>query len=144
MSSESLPSPDQLPNADVVIYDGNCNFCIGQVKRLSRWDGRNRLCYVSLHDPWVASQYPDLTYDQMMEQMFVVERETGTARGGARALRFLSRRLPKLWFAMPFLHIPFTLPIWQWAYRQIAKRRYRLAGKKEPSCDNDACDIHGR
>lgn len=144
MSDQSLPTHTELPDADIVIFDGNCNFCVDQVKRLSRWDGKDRLCYLSLHDPWVAEQLPELTHEQLMEQMFVVERSSGKARGGAKALRYLSRRLPKLWFAMPVLHIPFTLPLWQWAYRQVAKRRYQLAGKKESNCENDACDIHRR
>lgn len=140
----TLPSPADLPEADVVIYDGQCNFCLDQVNRLSRWDGKDRLCYVSLHDSFVAENYPELTYDQLMEQMYVVERGTGKAHGGARALRYLSRRLPKLWWACPFLHIPLTLPLWQWVYHQVAKRRYRLAGKNESGCDNNACDIHLR
>lgn len=138
----SLPGPDELPAADIVIYDGNCNFCIDQVCRLKRWDGRNRLCYLSLHDPFVTEQFPDLTHEELMAQMYVVNRKTKKAYGGARALRYLSRKLPRLWLLMPLLHIPFTLPLWQWSYRQVARRRYRIAGKKDANCDNDACEIH--
>lgn len=138
-----LLSPTDLPEADVVIYDGHCKFCLAQVKRLNWWDGKNRLCYVSLHDDFVKENYPELSYEQLMEQMYVVERSTGAARGGARAIRYLSRRLPKLWLAMPFLHIPLTLPIWQWMYRQVAKRRYQIAGKnQESNCEDEACKVH--
>ena len=137
-----LPSPDQLPNADVVIFDGQCNFCSGQVRRLKRWDGRDRLCYLSLHDPQVQQIHPGLSHEQLMEEMFVVERQTGKARGGAEAVRYLSRRLPKMWFLAPLLHFPFSLGIWKWLYRQIAKRRYRISGRSEDSCESDACKIH--
>jgi predicted DCC family thiol-disulfide oxidoreductase YuxK len=38
------------------------------------------------------------------------------------------------------MHIPFSLPLWQWCYRQVAKRRYRIAGKD--ACDGDSCKVH--
>lgn len=141
-SISQLPTPDDLPDADVVIYDGNCKFCIQQVSRLRKWDGGNRLCFISLHDSFVAENYPDLSFEEMMEQMYVVSRSNGRKYGGARALRYLSRRLPRLWFAMPLLQIPFSLPVWQWIYRQVAKRRYRISAKQD-DCDNDSCQIHG-
>jgi predicted DCC family thiol-disulfide oxidoreductase YuxK len=73
-----------------------------------------------------------------MEQMYVVDR-AGRRHGGADAVRYLSRRLPLLWPVMPILHIPGTAGLWRWAYRQVAKRRYRISGR---SCDQDACSIH--
>ena len=143
----NLPEPYDFPNSDVVIYDGNCMFCTGQVKNLQRLDGRNRLSYISLHDPFVSEHFPDLCFDRMMEQIYVVPNSgkgfTRDRLGGARALRYLSRRLPKLWVFAPVLHIPLTLPIWQWCYKEVAKRRYKIAGKTGEACDeNGTCDLH--
>jgi hypothetical protein len=39
------------------------------------------------------------------------------------------------------LHVPGTMPLWQWCYRQIANRRYKLGGM---TCDDGACQIHYR
>ncbi len=135
----NLPDPDSLSDADVVIYDGECNFCRCQVENLRRldWSG-SRLAFLSLHDARVAERYPDLTHEALMEQMYVIDRYGGR-HGGADAVRYLTRRLPTLWIVAPLLHLPFTAWIWRWGYRQVAKRRYRLAGK---SCENDACSIH--
>ena len=138
-----LPDPDENAasdaTADVVIYDGQCNFCTGGVNQLSKLDCcGNRLTYLSLHDPRVAERYPDLTHDQLMQQMYVVDTK-GRRHGGADAVRYLSRRLPLLWLAAPMLHIPGTAGLWRWGYNQVAKRRYKLAGK---TCENDACEIH--
>jgi len=140
----TLKRPTDLPDSDIVIYDGNCKFCIGQVKRLSRWDGGDRLSFISLHDPFVEENYPELDHDELMKQMYVIQRVTGKSHGGARALRYLSRKLPRLWFSMPFLHIPFTLPVWQWLYHQIAKRRYKISNRMDSKsdCSDDACKIH--
>ena len=73
-----------------------------------------------------------------MPQMYVIDR-SGRRHGGADAVRYLSRRLPLLWPVAPILHIPGTAGLWRWGYNQVAKRRYKLAGK---TCDNDACELH--
>jgi predicted DCC family thiol-disulfide oxidoreductase YuxK len=137
-----LPSPDENPDADVVIYDGHCKFCTGQVQNLARWDGSGRrLAFLSLHDPLVASCYPDLTYDQLLQEMYVIDRR-GTRHAGADAFRYLTTRLPKLYVLAPLMHIPFSMPLWRWGYQQVAKRRYLLMGKTADACENDACHIH--
>jgi len=135
----ALPTLSELPDADVVIFDGQCQFCRGQVERLHRWDGRGRLSFLSLHDDEVARRFPDLTHDQMMQQMYVVDSH-GNRHGGAAALRYLTRRLPRLWVLAPLTHIPFSLPLWQVLYRQVARRRYLLGGRRQ--CDSEACALH--
>jgi len=138
-SCSPLPTPADRPAAVVVIYDGDCRFCTGQVRRLSRWDTGGRLAYLSLHDAEVAGRYPDLTHEQLMEQMYVVD-HSDWRHGGAAAFRYLTRLLPRLWPLAPLMHLPFSLPLWQWIYRQVARRRYRIAGKS--SCENDTCRVH--
>lgn len=139
----ALPDPAQRPKADIVIYDGNCQFCRRQVERLEYLDRGGRLAFVSLHNPLVAERFPDLTHEQMMEQMYVVD-QAGRRHGGAAAVRYLSRRLPLLWPLAPFLHIPGTMPLWRWGYRQIAIRRYRLnKSPDQEQCEEDgACKAH--
>ena len=134
-----LPSPKDRPHALVVIFDGSCMFCQGQVARLARWDSRQSLAFLSLHDEEVKHQYPDLTYNQLMEQMYVVDSQ-GKYYGGAAAFRCLSRQLPRMWPLALLLHVPFSLPFWQWAYRQVARRRYLISGNTQ--CEGDACNIH--
>jgi predicted DCC family thiol-disulfide oxidoreductase YuxK len=136
-----LPTPAERPDADIVIYDGNCRFCTGQVENLARWDSRGRLAFLSLHDPEVAKRFPDLSYDRLMEEMVVVDPK-GNRYGGATAFRYLTTRLPRLYLLAPLMHIPFTLPLWQWGYRQVARRRYRIAGKTGEACEGEACKVH--
>ena len=135
----ALPDPDQLPGSDVVIFDGQCRFCRGQVNNVRRLDlGGKTLSYLSLHDGRVGQRYPDLSHDQLMAQMYVVD-ASGKRHGGSDAVRYLTRRLPLLWPAMPLLHLPGTAWLWRWAYAQVAKRRYRISGEV---CDQDACSAH--
>jgi predicted DCC family thiol-disulfide oxidoreductase YuxK len=134
-----LPTPGERPDAEVVIYDGDCRFCTAQVRNIFRFDRGGRLAYLSLHDPEVARCYPDLTHDQLMADMYVIDR-AGGRHAGAAGFRYLTRRLPLLWPLAPLMHIPFSLPLWQWGYRQIARRRYLFG--KNPRCDDGACKVH--
>jgi predicted DCC family thiol-disulfide oxidoreductase YuxK len=140
-----LPDPDQRPEADVVIFDGKCQFCQQQVRRLAmfdkwgKWLGQSgKLSYISLHDPRVGSRYPNLSHDDLMRQMYVVQ-ASGEQHGGADAIRYLSRRLPALWVAAPVLHIPGSARLWRWMYGKVAQQRYRW---NRDECENDACAIH--
>lgn len=140
-----LPDPDEHPGRDVVLYDGDCAFCATQVERVHRLDwGRGRLAFLSLHDPRVAERYGDLTHEQLMDQMYVID-GAGNRHGGADAVRYLSRRLPAIWWAAPILHVPGSARLWRWMYRQVAKRRYWISTKffgGKPKCETDSCSIH--
>lgn len=140
-SAASLPTPAERPDADIVIYDGHCRICTSQIRRLAAWDTGGRLAYLSLHDPETARRFPDLSHDELMQYMVLVDHRRGRRYRGAEVLRYLSRRLPLLWWAAPILHLPFSMPLWQWCYRQVAKRRYRF-GRVE-SCDDGSCRLHG-
>lgn len=137
----SLPTPADRPAADVVIYDGECKFCTASVRKLHRFDGRGRLAFISLHDPDVARRYPDLTHDEMMQYMFVIPQD-GRRLRGAEAFKYLSTRLPLLYWMAPLLYLPGLMPLWQWLYRKFAKTRYRF-GRIE-SCENGSCKIPPR
>ncbi len=134
-----LPGPDERPNRDLVIYDGECHFCTSQITRLSRWDRQGRLAFLSLHDPEVYERYPDLTHDQLMEEMFVIT-PAGIRYQGADGFRYLTMKLPILWPLVPFLNFPGTLPLWSWCYRKFAERRY-LFNKRNGECVG-TCDLH--
>ena len=124
------------PDRDTVLYDGACRFCRGQIALLRRLDLSGRLAFRSLHEPEVAVEFPEIPHEALLERMHVVDRG-GRARGGAEAVRYLSRRLPLLWpLALP-LHVPGSLPLWRALYALVARHRYRFAGR----CDDGTCRI---
>jgi predicted DCC family thiol-disulfide oxidoreductase YuxK len=125
----------------LVIFDGQCRFCRGQVERLARWDRWGRLAFLSLHDPRVVGWLPDVSHDQLMRNLYLVDRR-GRRHVGAAAFRYLSRKLPWLWLLAPWLHLPGSLPLWQWVYRQFADRRYQWG--KTDHCPDGSCSIHAR
>jgi predicted DCC family thiol-disulfide oxidoreductase YuxK len=125
-SAAPLPTPAERPNADVVIYDGNCGICTAQVRKLPWWDCQRKLSYLSLHDPEVARRWPDLPHDRLMQEMVIVDRH-GHRHWGAAAFRYLTRRLRRLWWAAPLLYFPGSMLLWRPLYRWIARNRYRFS-----------------
>ena len=136
-----LPLPSDRPGASVIIYDGHCRVCSSQIARLARWDTQGKLAFLSLHDSEVYRAYPDLTHDGLMEEMVVVDPQ-GTRHRGAAAFRYLSRVVPRLWPLSLLMHLPGTLPLWQWTYRRLARWRYLLG--RQDDCADGACEIHFR
>ena len=138
-ASVKLPTPAERPATDVVIYDGDCGICSGQVRKLLWWDCQKKLSYLSLHDPEVARRWPDLSHDRLMQEMMIIDQQ-GNRHWGAEAIRYLTGRLRRLWWAAPVLYFPGSMFLWRPIYRWIARNRYRLSGGK--ACDDGTCDLH--
>jgi predicted DCC family thiol-disulfide oxidoreductase YuxK len=124
------------PASDTVLYDGHCRFCRSQIAILRRLDPTGRLAFTSLHDPSVGRDFPEIPPESLEQQMYVVDRR-GNARGGADAVRYLSRRLVPLWPLAVLLHLPGTMPLWQRLYAFVARRRMLIAG----SCEDGTCRL---
>jgi predicted DCC family thiol-disulfide oxidoreductase YuxK len=134
-----LPTPTERPESDIVIYDGRCRICTAQIRRLPWWDCQDKLSYLSLHDAEVARRWPDLSHDRMMQEMVIIDR-AGRRHWGPSAVRYLTIRLRRLWWAAPILYFPGSMLVWRPLYRWIARNRYRLGGSE--ACDDGACALH--
>jgi predicted DCC family thiol-disulfide oxidoreductase YuxK len=135
----ALPGPEDRPQADLLIYDGQCRICTASIRGLNRWDWRNRLAFLSLHDPRVRELCPDLSHDDLMREIYLLE-PGGRRYGGVNALRIAARKVPVLWPIVPFLYIPGSLPIWAAAYRIFARWRYKF-GRRD-ACEDGTCAVH--
>jgi predicted DCC family thiol-disulfide oxidoreductase YuxK len=124
------------PARDTVLYDGQCRFCRSQMAILRRLDLSGRLALTSLHDPSVPRDFPEIPREDLLEQMYVID-SRGQARGGADAVRYLSRRLVLLWPLALLLHIPGTMPLWTRLYAFVARHRLKIAG----ACEDGNCRL---
>jgi predicted DCC family thiol-disulfide oxidoreductase YuxK len=138
----TLPSPAQRPDADIVVYDSQCGFCTTQVEKIHRWDNGERLSFISLHDDEVERRWPGIDHDRLMKEMLVVDRD-GNHYWGPDAIRYLTRRLPRLWWAAWVFNIPGAMFVWRRIYRWVARNRYRISAKLNMhACDGGTCQLH--
>lgn len=124
------------PERDTVLFDGECGFCRQRVANLRWADRGHRLAFLSLHDENVARDFPEVPRARLHDEMVVIDTR-GEVRGGAVAVRYLSRKLPLLWPLALVLHIPGSLPVWNWLYRLVARNRMRLGGR----CEEGTCRL---
>lgn len=134
-----LPTPAERPAADIVLYDGACNFCRSGVRRLSWWDCQGHLAYVAIGDPTISHRWPDLPVQRLHEEMCIVD-QRGRMHWGADAVRHLTLRLRRLWWLAPLMYLPGAMLLWRPAYRLVARNRYRLMGRTA-HCETGACGV---
>jgi predicted DCC family thiol-disulfide oxidoreductase YuxK len=72
--------------------------------------------------------------------MALVDRDGGR-HWGPDAIRYLTRRLPSLWWAAPLLHLPGSMVVWRPLYRWVARNRYWFGGRVE-ECESGTCSLH--
>ncbi len=129
---------NDTPIQDVVLFDGECNFCKTQIGWIRWLDRGGRYRFLSLHDASIPEMNLGLSFDQMMEEMWIVT-PRGDKYGGADAVKHLTRSIPLLYPLAPLTHFPGSLPLWRYLYRTVARLRYRIAGR---TCENGTCQIH--
>lgn len=127
------------PIRDTVLYDGQCRFCRSQIALLKVFSVSHRVDCISFRTTKASELFPEISHEQLMQQMYVVDPQ-GHARGGADAVRYLSRRIPFLWPLALLLHIPGSLPLWKRLYAFVARHRFSIAG----SCSDGECQLPSR
>ena len=134
------PARPRIDRATIV-FDGQCGFCRSGVAMLARLDGGRNFEFLSLHDTRCRQVLPDRSHGDLLKEMHLVE-ASGQWHAGAEAIRVIARRVPFLWGAAGYLHLPGTLPLWQKLYAAIARRRYRISQRL--GCGSGTCTIHMR
>lgn len=124
------PLPPVLgPDEVAILFDAECVVCSGWVHFILRWDARGtlRIGAVQSEAGRALLRYAALDPDDV-DTMLLVERGVPYAKSSAflRATRYF--RFP-MGLAALGLVVPRVLR--DWLYDQVARRRYRLFGKKE-------------
>jgi len=105
----------------LLIYDGDCNFCINWVKKLKQKVG-NQIDYESLQK--AAGRFPEIPRQDFQKAVQLIL-PSGERFSGARAvLKVLSYAPKRKWLLWLYDHIPGFASFSEWAYRLAARRRY--------------------
>ena len=133
----------QAANAEagrgVLLYDGQCGFCLESVKRFRVLDLFGWLDPLDFHrQPDLAKFHPTLTPQRCRSEMILLE-PNGKLSGGFDAFARMTRRLPLLWVFWPLVHLPGAAWIGTRLYRWVATHRYLL--HRNPTCKTNQCHL---
>src|SRR5437868_3442866 len=109
----------------VLIYDGQCHFCIQQMERLKRMDRENRLEYIPRQDPDADQRFPVLQRIDFNSGMRLIMPD-GSLYSGADAFYQIAQILPQTRAIAWMYNIPGVKQIARGVYAWIAKNRQRL------------------
>jgi predicted DCC family thiol-disulfide oxidoreductase YuxK len=122
-SAASKPAPGQPP---LLIYDGDCGFCVYWARYWQRLTG-DRVEYRPYQE--VAAQYPDITQAEFQRAVQYIAPE-GRASAAEASFLTLSHASSKgFWLAL-YRYVPGFAPLSEWAYAFTAAHRlafYRVS-----------------
>jgi predicted DCC family thiol-disulfide oxidoreductase YuxK len=127
----------------VVVYDGECNFCLAQIDRIHKMDKNSEFEYLARQDPTAETRFPVLRSIDFDKGMRLITPGNGNDAGhnyaGADALYQIARKLPAVAAIAWLYNVPGINQIAKAAYTWVAKNRSKLSGL---SCNSGSCDIH--
>ncbi|MEE9268782.1 MAG: DUF393 domain-containing protein [Candidatus Krumholzibacteria bacterium] len=128
--SRPQPAGAEPPKNDapVILYDGRCDFCIAQARRL-RTIARGTVRLRSFHDEGVLADYPGLSKEACMKEIKLVEpggRICGGAEAVVRAIRWGN---PILGVFVWVYYVPGVRHAADRVYRWVAENRHRRVAR---------------
>ncbi len=110
----------------VVLYDDACSLCAFQMRVMTWIDWFSCVSLVPISSPRTPEFAPGIPQEALQEAIHCVTPE-GRIYRGARAIRFLSARMPLAWLFALLLWIPGVIWVAERAYQWISRNRYRLS-----------------
>jgi len=122
-------------------YDGNCPFCLAEMRRLMRWNSAGRLGFVDI-------SAPDFDPAPLGVGMAALDRELHSRTVDGRLLVGTDSMLAaytlvgRAWVVLP-LRVRILRPLLNGLYRSFARNRYRLSRwmgyKHARQCEGGVC-----
>lgn len=110
----------------LVLYDDSCSLCTFQMRVITWLDWLNKVSLIPISNPNTKTLAPDLTPAALREAIHCITPE-GRIYRGARAIRFLSARMPLAWPVALILWIPGVIWIAEIVYKWISRNRHLLS-----------------
>ena len=118
----------------VVVYDGECPFCLKQVEKMKRRDTAGAFEFVPRQADGLELRFPRLEEGNFDSGMRLVHTD-GTISVGADAVYHIARRLDRWKYLAWLYRVPILKSLCRAVYAWVAANRYRLAKKcRTPVC----------
>ncbi len=139
----STPLRTKASGKTVVLYDGNCTFCRGQMKNLVRLARPGAIEPVDFQPPGALDPYPSVTHAACMQAMQLITPDGRVYSAFEAAVRAVATRpigVVAYAYYLPGLRILFDA-----TYAILAAQRYRIAGRQIAAgacAEGNACAVH--
>jgi len=130
MPAKPATSPGQ-PRDAVILFDGDCRFCNGAVRFILRRDRRGHFRFASLQGKTGRALLSALFPAPAGAPDSLVLVEDGRVFVHSDAVLRIAGRLGPGWALLSFLAAALPRPFRDGLYRQFARRRHRLFGRRD-------------
>lgn len=114
----------------VVVYDGACGLCAGNLKWLYRLDHLDVFEAISYQSETLAARFPNLRREECEQALQLVFTD-GRTYAGVDAFREVFLRMPLTFLVGVILWIPPVSWLLRRLYPILSRHRYRLGGTCE-------------
>jgi predicted DCC family thiol-disulfide oxidoreductase YuxK len=121
----------------VIIYDGECNFCLSGIGRIQDKDQANQFLYTPRQTPDLHTHYPQLVALESKAGMRFLH-PNGKVYCGADAVYQIYRRIGKYRYITWIYLVPVVRTLLKGAYLIISKNRSRFGRVK---CESKNCSV---
>lgn len=112
------------PGKLAILFDGSCDLGRASVDGVGRFDNSGLIEALDLNDEEARAQFPDLTLENLLEELHAVD-DRGRVYRGARAINEILRRQRGMTGVLAYL---WYVPGYAWLahrqYKRIASTRY--------------------
>ena len=125
------------PTKPVIIYDGECNFCLNGIRRIQNKDEADQFTYTPKQTPDLYAHYPQLEALESKEGMRFID-ASGKTYCGADTIYQIYKRLGKYRYITWLYLVPIIRTLMKGVYLIIAKNRSRLS---KLDCESETCSV---
>jgi predicted DCC family thiol-disulfide oxidoreductase YuxK len=137
LEADHMTAPVLVSGRGLVLYDGDCPFCLKSISIVKSLDWFKRLDFMSCREPdKIPLNTANLDAQRMIEEMHLLTPDRRRAYPGFYAFRWMASRLPLCWFIWPLLFLPGVPYLGKKVYRWIAKNRFKIV-----PCHDGVCTI---
>ena len=128
------------PIRPLVIYDGDCNFCINGTNQIKKQDRNGWFDFLPQQTPNLSDDYPQLKVYAHKEGMRFIDKH-GHVFCGSDAVFEIYRRVGWQRYVSWIYRLPILHQLCKIGYWIVAKNRHRLNFGKSVDCQSDICQI---
>jgi predicted DCC family thiol-disulfide oxidoreductase YuxK len=110
------------PPKPLMIYDGECGFCVRWIRRWQRRTGVT-VDYLPAQDPRIRELFPEIAAEQYQQAVHLLAPDGSVYFGAEAVIRSLAFASRNVWLLRWYERSRTFAQLLEWAYRFVARHR---------------------